>query len=529
MPGIYKLLCCLALVLFGIHDVSAQKATDKGEIFEKINAEGLKALGEGNFTKALECFTRAEAYAEENGLTVPNVISKMNLGKTYSDIHCLGDALTYYLQALEIVNKTPGQQSLRLALLINIGTLYNAEGELRLGLDYNLKAYNFAKEDGSCNSCIVIGAINLSDIYTKLNDQKTARKYLEEVRHLKMNKSEYQLWRINYAETYFKDGRIADAENIVQEVLKNIEIDSDNNCYQCIVKLLAEMREGTGNIKEAIHFAVQGLKRSRSIKDTAEMYELLAGIYYKDKQYEKAFKYKDSLATARDSMSRIINNGLYATNKVKLKIQDYQNEARYNLEKRESERNLFILVIAMGIVIFYFIFRNLRARVVKQRQQSIISDNKQRIYELELDKLTNDAAEKNRKLSAKALYLSGRNELIGEVIKALDDIPEIRQANVHGHIKTLRQHLKADDEWDSFITYFEQVNPDFLRLLQEKHPQLNPADIRFICYLYMNMDMKDISSVFSVTLEAARKRRQRIAKKMEVDPDDLDEYIASLR
>lgn len=517
----------LILSLFGEITVHAQdnlKVMD----FCEANTVALEALNKGDHAKALEYFTMAESISSTSGSQNNKLVAAVNFGTFYSEIHSLGDALKYYNKALDVITKNPEFERHRSNVLINIGSLYAGEEEFKMSLEYNHKAYDLAVKDGTCTNCIVVSAENIADCYNNLGNYAQARKYLDNIKGLEMENMKRQAWKINYADSYLREGRIGEAEEMMKGVLENVDSNTDNIYYMAVVELLSQINQKKGDIKNALHFAADGLKNSRSIKHTADMYKLLSGIYYQDKQYEKAIKYKDSLLIVRDSISRSINSSLYSTNKVKLRIQDYQTEAKHNKEKQESERNLFILIILLGIILFYFIFRSLRNRIIKQKQLNTIADNKERIYQLELSKLSNDIAEKNKKLSAKALYMSGRNELIQEVIKSLDQIPDIRQASVHNHMKTLKQHLKADEDWDNFIAYFEQVNPNFLKSLQAKHPQLNAADIRFICYLYMNLDLKEIASILSITIEASRKRKQRIAKKMDVDIDNLNYYIMKL-
>lgn len=56
---------------------------------------------------------------------------------------------------------------------------------------------------------------------------------------------------------------------------------------------------------------------------------------------------------------------------------------------------------------------------------------------LEQEKLKNEIELKNRKLSAKALYLSGRNELIEETLQSLSKLPEIsKDPALVNHIQT---------------------------------------------------------------------------------------------
>ena len=259
------------------------------------------------------------------------------------------------------------------------------------------------------------------------------------------------------------------------------------------------------------------------------MYNQISKLYLLNHDYAIALQYKDSVIATKDSISGLINQEFFETTKIKLKVQRYENELKINNEKHSAERKIFIIAIAFTLLLFFFIYRTLKNRIVKQKQEKIITENQQKIFTLELENLKNNIAEKNRKLSAKALYLSGRNELIEEVVNALSQIPEVSQdKDASNYMKTLKNYVKTDSEWDDFISYFEKVNPAFLSTLKIKHPQLNAADIRFICYIYMNLDIKEISAIFSITTEAGKKRKQRIAKKMEIDADDLHEYILQL-
>lgn len=226
-------------------------------------------------------------------------------------------------------------------------------------------------------------------------------------------------------------------------------------------------------------------------------------------------------------MSAHINRGLYEANKVKMEVHEYQSELQVRKERQSAERSLFIFAAIFAFVLFYFIYRALQNRITKQKQEKIIAENEKKILSLEFDKLKNSVAEKNRKLSAKALYLSGRNELIEEVINSLSQIPEIsKKKEISEYIRTLKTYIRKDDEWDDFITYFEEVNPVFIKTLSEKYPELNAADIRYVCYVYMNLDLQEIANIFSITYNAAQKRQRRIKEKMQIDKDiSLHEYL----
>jgi len=488
--------------------------------------KGNLAKKTGDFTHALEYYSEAEILAENEQWQQELFDIKNNIGVVYASLSNYGEARGYYEQALQIARKDPKDNLVM--VLNNIANTYSYEKDYRNAIKYFKDAYNDPKANNTEIASTFL-AINISDNYNKLGNYKEARNYLEKVGTFKKSGKVAQFWKLNYAETYYIEGNYNQAEKMLIELLNKNTDEKDADTYGYITELLSKVYTKKNDQAKAIFFAKKGLKHSFKMKGRIDLYDRLSNLYYQQKEYAAASKYKDSVIVTKDSIAALVNKELFETNSIKLKIQRYQNELKIHKEKQGNERTLFIIVIIFSIILFFFIYRVLKNRLLKQKQEKIITENQQKIIELELDHLKNNIAEKNRKLSAKALYLSGRNELIEEVINSVSQIKEVSQnQEVSNYIKSLRDYLKTDSEWDDFITYFEKVNPAFLSTLKIKHPQLNPADIRFICYLYMNLDLKEISNIFSITVEAGKKRKQRIAKKMEIDADELHNYILRL-
>ncbi|MNK08478.1 Tetratricopeptide repeat protein [compost metagenome] len=524
-----KLFTIIFILLVWPSAIYAKDKPLKGAIeFDKLNSLGEKAYKEGNNSEAIKNFTKAEFIAQKNNLIRHDIVAKFNIGKVYSQISNFGEALKYYLQALNIANKHVELKDVRLTILSNIGGLYENEKDYESALKYLKKAYTEAEEIKSSYNSFLSG-INISDIYNHMDNYKEARVYLNEIKGISVSKELELVWYVNYAESFFVEGRIDKAQKIMEDVLKSVDSKNEKSCYLCVVNLLSKIYEKKNKLDKAIYYAKIGLENSHSIGDSIESYEMLSQLYFKKKDYDNAFKYKNLLLSEKDSLSASMNRSLFETNKAKLKIKDYQAEVKHHQEKQKAERDLFIIIIILCLCMFFFIYRSLRNRLIKQKQEKIITENIQKIADLEMENLNNNIAEKNRKLSANALYLSGRNELIEEIIDSLSDVPAINlNPNATSTIKNLKNHLKVDDEWDDFITYFEQVNPDFLKALQNEHFQFTASEIRFICYMYMNLDMKEISAIFNITIEAAKKRKQRIAKKLDIDMDAMYEHLLKM-
>lgn len=522
-----RLLLCFALLnVFGLHAADLQPAT--AEECQKLIDQGKKFKAAGKYVDALELYTKAEVIAEERNLEEKLFDIKNDFGDIYWHLSNYGEALENCQEALEIATKTPALKDKIILILNNIAVLYAHEKDYNNALLYLNRALDFGENNkvGGYNRVFFI--INIADIYNKLGNYKEARKNLLEIKPLVNSESVKKYWEINYAETLMLEGNLQEAQKMAENSVKaGAASNPDIYMSGANLLLLSKIYGLQNKVTPAIEYAKKGLGNMSTLEDKINLYNHLADLYIKKGEYPVAIRYKDSVNIAKDSVSSLINIGLYQTNKVKLKVQEYQNELNVNREKYAAERKFYIAVIFFSLLLLYFTYRGLRNRTIKQKQEQKLAEKQQQIFTLELENLKSNIAEKNRKLSTKALYLSGRNKLINEVINSLTNISDINKNKpVLKYITSLKDYVKTDTEWDDFAYHFEQVNPEFLKRLKLKHPELTAKDIRFLCYIYMNLDAKELSIIFNVTPDACRRREKRLLQKMNVDTEDsLYEYL----
>ena len=239
---------------------------------------------------------------------------------------------------------------------------------------------------------------------------------------------------------------------------------------------------------------------------------------------------------------------MYQNSEIKMKLQDSQKEL-------ESEKRLKFYVAAFCILVLALLSWLFRTLYLKNRQKRTIAERNEQIISLELknkendnllleqqikeketegllekEKLKNELESRNRKLAANAIHIAQRNDKIEQYILKLKQNSEILKSD---HLSRQLDHLKIiltkEDNNDDFLTHFERINSKFIDSLKERHPDLTLNDIRYICYVYMNLSTKEISSIFNITIEACRKRKERISKKMNLcNSNDLYNYISGI-
>lgn len=524
---------------------------------KKVIDSGFVAMDRGDYSIALEYLTKAQIVAEKNNWHQQVFEIKNNIGIIYYNVSDYGEALNYYLEAYKVAisHLDPIRE---MAVLNNIGGMYAMEKKFVKAKEYYLKAYNTAKEENDAVK-VSLYAINLARAENSLNNPKGAKKYVEEALKILADHKEYAVLLVQaeatLAEYLLLEGKLEQAKDILLKLYAKTKKVREKEYNMTILNHLAHIYSLEGNVDKSIFYLRLALQDCKDLDKKANFLDALSEAYARKNDFKSALEAKNQMVETRDSLAKLNDDKLYENNKVKFEIQNYKHDLNSQLEKSRVERKVFISAIVIFVVLLFFVFRMFRNRAIKQEQKKIIAEREQKIMALELEKeksenlllekqvkeienealleqetLKSEIEQKNRKLSAKALYLSGRNEMIEEIVDSLSGLPDVSQnLKLKTHIKSLKEHLKTDSEWDSFIVHFEEVNQGLLSTLKEKHPNLSSNDIRFICYVYMNLSLKEIGTIFNITQEACRKRKERIFRKMQIDKDlSFYEYLSRL-
>ena len=500
------------------------------ENYEFLIKRGSEATDAKEYSLALEHYNEAFTVAKNNNWVKEMWAAKHNSGLIYKKVSNIGEALKQYSEALEVLegHKEFGEQ--KVMTLMHIGNVHSSEKEYEEGIRYFEKAYDLAQKEAG-NTIIKVTALNLVNSCNTINyNLDEANRILQKVKKPVGNATYDNGWYIVYAENLLLRNDIVEAKKIVDSLMPIVLQKKDETCFECIVTISAMIYKKSGEFDKAIKYLRIGLKQPLEVEKRITFLEQLSEFYRIKKEYALASVYTDSIIVYKDSLLNIVNHELYETNKVKLKIKDYQNDLKIKDEKIDAERTFFFLLILFGFILVMLLYRSYKIKGIKQKQERIIAENTERINSLEVENLHNDIAEKNRKLFAKALYRSGHDELIKEATESVLKIPEIRRdPELLKCIGSLEQELHTEDKWSEFMAYFEEVNPEFLSAIKEKHLNLSNNDIRFICYTYMNINLKEISTILNISYDACRIRKQRILKKLGLDTKvSLYDYIRNI-
>ncbi|MDL2257459.1 tetratricopeptide repeat protein [Bacteroidales bacterium OttesenSCG-928-I14] len=510
----------------------------------------IEAAENKDFISSFESLSSAKVLAEDNNLYLQQFWIFTNMGINYAEMLDYSEALDSFLEAYKIALKHLGTRN-EMSILNNIAGLYYLDQKFDKAEEYYRKIYKYAEE--SKDSILWGGsALNLSMITNQCDRLVEAKSYLDIAEEMLQEnpKSLIQVYTLRIA-LLIREENYAAAEALAIELLPQVEDVEMQDSRIVILTDMARIYSHKREYNKAISYIHQVMSINPNLENKIALYDLLSDIYRNKGEYNTALNYKDSIIYAADSLQVINNSKHFENNRIKFELLKNEQELLGSKLELKNQRLIFIFVIIVAVVLIWAFVTNsikekqrkkiiqlelehekskkllLEKQYEEQETQSLLE--KERLVS-EQEKLRREIEAKNRELAAKVLFLSNRNELIENIVDSLSNSPEIaNNPDALRNIRQLKTQLKNNAEQDNFLSHFENVNPEYIRALREKHANLTANEIRFLSYIYINLNSKEISSLLNITPEYCKKKKQQIARKMGLETTShLYSYLSEL-
>ncbi len=203
---------------------------------------------------------------------------------------------------------------------------------------------------------------------------------------------------------------------------------------------------------------------------------------------------------------------------------------------------LAYMVYLVFLSILIFIFNKLRIRRIEMEKKKVeekkhleIEQKKkqfeeeqlkaqQKITELEYQKLQQDLLYKTKELSNSTLNILHKNEILLEFKEEMQKLyleknVSKRDRIIQIQLRTIDREISSKKDLEIFDLNFSAVHEDFVKILKERFPALNPNDLRLCTFLKMNKTTKEIASLMNMSIRGVETGRYRLRKKMGLDRD----------
>jgi signal transduction histidine kinase len=349
---------------------------------------------QGNYDSSLVVNLEALEVAK----TIKNkvLIAQMqyNIGNSYNQKNEFDSALSYYLEALPIIEKTGNKG--KLSMLNNaLQVLCHEMKRYSDGIVYGEKAVSLLSDQP--NSLILgYAMMNLGNNYVSSNiakSDKAIQLYTEALRIVRLNKNQYleSGLLINIANYYGSSrGEYNKAQPFYDEALTlNKQLGfNEQVCTTLHGLALCDMNAKDYNsAKKLLHEALELARKNNFTGELKDIYELLGEIALTQNDFQQ---YRLSMRKSDSLNSALINEEKIKATKsleVKFETQKKQSQIRI-LEQDKKLRNVYIVsllivIILLIVAMVFYINSQKRKRQLVEKDAEIKA---QRISELEKEK-----------------------------------------------------------------------------------------------------------------------------------------------
>jgi DNA-binding CsgD family transcriptional regulator len=543
-PRVIPFLLALFLFLSGWGIYAQEKSPEQ---VQNLIDSAISKMYQKDHVQSLEMLIEAKSIANQKKMLKQEFLATNNIAANYFMMSDFGEALNFYLEAYDLAIKNDNKDNV-MTVLNNISILYLHDRKMDKAYEYFHKAFELAKQTQN-EEKMALYATNLALVLNKIGKLDEAKEYIKIAEKNIHQQSNFQeIIEMAIAENNLFKGNLDLAYKQSQDVLNKLKGNRHLENRVFVRLLLAQVYMEKNELQAAEKQVELALAESTSNESKIDCFKILVKILTKGNDLKRAINYQDSIIASQDSLSRERSSMYYENGKIKFEIQNY----RYDLEEsnrkvKSSQYLIYTISIASLIVILIGIWA-FRMNGIKFKQKQKIAElelakekadnlllekqlkEREVLASLENERLKMELEKKNRKLATRALQLSNKNEVIEEVVKMVNTLPEVsKNEALKKNILDLKIQLKNENQLESFFTHFEEANPEFISRLQQKHPDLNPNEIRFITYVLMNLNNKEIASLLNITPQSSRKRKERISKKLNIpEGESLYGYLTSI-
>lgn len=516
------------------------------KVLEPLMAEGEKAADKGNILEAMKLFIKARQIADDRDSHDYQCLARYNIGVCYFLMSEHGEALHNYYEAYKLCKDYKLGWNRETRIINGIAGVYFEQENYRRAYDFVKPCYSEAqrmKDTASLRTFTVAMAL----INNKLGSFGASSAYIAESKRLvEAATPEYAHILAIEAENTFLQQLYPKAEECCRKVLAVKDADEADRSIALIylINIYTDRRDyarAFGCSEDA--------RRMSSMRNLPYYFSTMSELYRQSGDLASALRCKDSVIIFTDSLAKTANRQLLENARTKLEVLRFTSDMEQEIAKIRHRHYIVFMLLCISVLLMVIAFIAVRNQKAKARQQSKImelqiekrerekqmAEERMKAVEMEAryrqEMMKQSLEQKQRELCATTMFVSSRNELIEDLLNYLNDDTDTKTLPA---VKTMTQHLRhllhESGEKDNFLVNFEAANPGFMQRLQSLHPELLPSDLRFLAYVRMNMQTKEIASLLNINPESCRRRKIRLSKKLGLDSSaELYNYIIGMQ
>jgi hypothetical protein len=202
----------------------------------------------------------------------------------------------------------------------------------------------------------------------------------------------------------------------------------------------------------------------------------------------------------------------------------YENETKKilsELEKGERIRNISLLILISTILSSAIAYGFLSQRLENKKLAVEEYENNRLIFEEKLKDASSNIDGYTENLQNKEKQISILEEELEE-IKSFAKHSENEKNKLQ---QMLSSHIMTDENWSAFKKEFINQYSDFYHTIIENFPEVKESNLKIIMLEKLNLNYYEMSNLLGVTVDAVKKSKQRLKKKLGEKYDLLFEMV----
>jgi DNA-binding CsgD family transcriptional regulator len=136
----------------------------------------------------------------------------------------------------------------------------------------------------------------------------------------------------------------------------------------------------------------------------------------------------------------------------------------------------------------------------------------------------------NKTLGRYVMELDHKTEILQKLRSRITHLHEQEDVNMRNELLSIANSIKTNSSenkiWEDFRMFYDNADPDFINVLSKRHPELTQRDLKYCCYLKMNLSNDDIRNLLGINPESVRMHKYRLKKKMNLPKEqELTSYL----
>lgn len=485
---------------------------------------------------SLRYYRDAIKLARSYDLPVSVAVHTYKLGTFYNTFGKYAQANRYFIDALDQFGNAGYDQVPRIGIyLLDISNFYYKVGDIETSRELALAALkkNDPDEDQELNMTNTIALCSQA-----LGDEKEALNFFFKALRVAGQKKD-SIWigilSTNIGAIYFHQKDYDRAQPLLETGYRMAMKFGDPGIALGSAILLSDNHIAKGEMKQAeanLRIADELVVSVNKVNRWADYYNLKARWYEIHNKPAEALKTWKLYDHARDSLQKVNNIAEVERVKWRWEMDKHQAEVGRIEARARTEmltRNFIIAMLFLLMIISILAYnRRLTARRTAfdmlLKEEALLKSEKERAEEAlrhargSLGFFTESLREKNRIIEEFKAEIERLHNQAGQP----PDEQRLAQLD-----QLIQAHIMTDEAWREFQRLFERVHYGFIARLRSKFESITETDIRLLALIKLGLNNREMSNALGVTIEAIKKSRQRLRKKIDLPEEESLERVVS--